>query len=147
MRSYVLIFVVVALAAVASQSIAHEHATGVVKERMDVMTEMARHQKAISQHLKNKNDVRSVKADAEAIAESARHVPHLFPKGSTQAPTQARPAIWQSWPDFETKSKALEAAARALAQTDPADGQAMAAASAAVTRACGACHEKYRTRK
>jgi cytochrome c556 len=126
---------------------AHEHATGVVKERMDAMSDMAKHQKAISQRLQNKRDLTAIKADAEAIAAHAPHITHLFPAGSTQKPTQARPAVWQNWSDFENKAKALETASRALAETSASDVQALTAAATALTRTCADCHEKYRARK
>jgi cytochrome c556 len=135
------------LAIMAAPLAAHEHASGVVKERMDAMTDMARRQKAISQRLKSKRDLARIKADAEAIAEHAAHIAHLFPAGSTQPPTRARATIWQNWADFEKKAKALETASRRLAGADDvADPKAQIAADA-VTRACTACHEKYRMRK
>jgi cytochrome c556 len=132
--------------AMAAPLAAHEHASGVVKERMDAMTDMAKRQKAISQRLKSKRDLAGIKADAEAIAAHAAHIAHLFPAGSTQPPTRARATIWQNSPDFENKAKALEAASRTLAGTDAADPKVQTAADA-VTRACTACHEKYRARK
>lgn len=132
--------------AMAAPLAAHEHASGVVKERMDAMTDMAKRQKAISQRLKSKTDLAKIKTDAEAIAVHAAHIAHLFPAGSTQSPTRARAAIWQNWPDFEKKAEALEAASRALAGTGGGDSQVQFAAEA-VTRTCTACHEKYRTRK
>jgi cytochrome c556 len=122
---------------------AHEHATGVVKERMDAM---AKRQKAISQRLKSKRDLAKIKTDADAIAEHAAHIAHLFPDGSAQSPTRARGAIWQNLPDFENKAKVLEAASRTLAGAEAAYPKVQIAADA-VTRACTACHEKYRTRK
>ena len=132
--------------AMAAPLAAHEHATGVVKERMDAMTDMAKRQKAISQRLKSKRDLARIKADAEAIADHAGHIAHLFPAGSTQPPTRARAAIWQNWADFEKKAKALEAASRTLAGTDSDDPKIPLAAEA-MTRTCTACHETYRARK
>jgi cytochrome c556 len=122
---------------------AHEHATGVVKERMDAMTSMAKHHKTIGERIKAKRDLAGVKADAEAIAALASHIAHLFPAGSTQPPTQARAAIWQNWADFESKATALATASKKLVAISPADAPAFAAASSAVTRAS----EKYRARR
>src|SRR4029077_10603222 len=87
---------------------AHDHATGIVKERMDAMESMAKHMKAISERIKSNHDLAAIKADAEAIAALAPHIAHQFPPGSTQYPTQAKTAIWQNWPDFEKKVRALE---------------------------------------
>jgi len=136
-----------AVVATALPSVAHDHATGVVKERMDAMTQMARRNKAISQHISDKRELASIKADAEAIAALASHIVHVFPAGSTQPPTQARGAIWQNWSDFEGKARALETASRALAATNPGDPAALRIAAAAMTRTCSDCHEAYRTKK
>ena len=146
MRTTAITFCALTIAIAAFPSAAHEHASGVVKERMDAMTDMAKRQKAISQRLKNKRDLAGIKADAEAIAAHAGHIAHLFPSGSTQSPTRARAVIWQSWADFENKVKALEAASRTLAGVSGDDAQTQRAAEA-VARTCTACHEIYRARK
>jgi len=135
-----------AIAAACTPSAGHDHATGLVKDRMEAMTSMAKRQKAISQHIKDKRELATIKADAEAIASLASHIPHLFPAGSTQAPTQARGTIWQNVSDFESKARALETASRALAATNPGDFGALRLTAAAVTRECSGCHEKYRIR-
>ena len=125
----------------------HEHATGIVKERMDAMESMAKRMKAINERIKDKRELSAIKADAEAIAELASHVTHQFPPGSNQRPTQARPAIWQNWADFERKARALETASARLVAASPGDVKALDAAARAVSQTCGACHEKYRTRR
>jgi cytochrome c556 len=125
----------------------HDHATGVVKERMVNMENMAKRLKSINDRIKEKRELGAIKAEAEAIAELATHVAHLFPPGSTQHPTQARAAVWRNWPDFERRAGALLAASRKLAGTDPNDAGAIGAQARAVTQACGGCHEKYRVRK
>jgi cytochrome c556 len=128
-------------------SAAHEHATGIVKERMDAMTVMDKRVRAIVRHVRSHRDLASIKADAETIASHAAHIAHLFPNGSMQPPTRARRTIWQNWADFEEKAKALETASRALAATKPDNAAALGAAVQAMTRTCDACHETYRTRK
>jgi cytochrome c556 len=125
----------------------HDHATGVVKERMVNMENMAKRLKAINDRLKEKRELGAIKADAEAISELATHVAHLFPAGSTQHPTQARSAIWQNWPDFERRARVLLAASRKLAGSNSNDAGALAAQARALTQACSGCHEKYRVRK
>lgn len=147
MRAAHIVLSVALIAVAAWPSNAHEHATGVVKERMDAMTDMAKRNKSISQWLRSKRDLADIKADAEAIASHAGHIAHLFPQGSTAAPTRAKAAIWQDFADFEGKAKALEEASRALAATSASDAAALTAAATAMTRACTACHEKYRTRR
>jgi cytochrome c556 len=138
---------ILAMFAVAPPSRAHDHATGVVKERMESMETMGKRLKAIRDRIKAKRDLASVKADAEAIKELAPHVTHLFPAGSTDAPTQATKAVWQNWPDFEKKAKALETEIAKLVDAGPDDATAMASQVRAVSQSCTNCHEKYRTKK
>ena len=103
-----------AIAAACLPSAAHDHATGVVKERMEMMEAMAKRMKAIRERIDGKRDLAAVRTEAEAIASSAPHIVHLFPKGSTQRPTDAKATIWQNWPDFERRAAALEAESKSL---------------------------------
>ena len=137
----------VAAALAATPVIGHDHATGVVKERMEQMEAMAKHMKAISERIKSKRDLTAIKGDAAAIAALAPHITHLFPKGSTQSPTEAKVTIWNNWPDFESKARALEVESGALANMNSEDFGTLSAQVRAVSQACGACHEKYRAKK
>src|SRR6185369_5060356 len=140
-------FCALAIAAACRPSGAHDHATGVVKERMDMMEVMAKRLKAIRERIDGKRDLAAIKADAEAIASHAPHLVHLFPPGSTQKPTDARATIWQNWNDFERKATALEVESKKLVNTSADDLAVLSAQARAVTEACGACHEKYRTKR
>ena len=128
-------------------AIAHDHATGVVKERMEMMESMAKRMKAIRDRIDRKRDLAGIKTEAEVIASQAPHLVHLFPPGSTQKPTDARAAIWQEWPDFERKAKDLEAESKKLMAASPDDYRVMSAQVRAVTQTCVACHENYRTKR
>ena len=128
-------------------ALAHDHATGVVKERMDMMEAMAKRMKAIRARIEAKRDLAAIKADAEAVASHASHTVHLFPPGSTQRPTEAKGAIWQNWADFERKAAALETESKKLANASPSDLAALTAQFRAVSQACGACHELYRVKR
>jgi cytochrome c556 len=139
--------VAVAIAISVVPGVTHDHATGVVKERMDMMEAIAKNMKAISERIKNKNDLLGIKADAEAIAGHAPHIIHLFPKGSTQKPTEARAAIWQNWSDFENKARTLEIESSKLANQNTDDFPAVAAQVQAVSQTCSACHGLYRVKK
>jgi cytochrome c556 len=125
---------------------AHEHATGVVKERMEAMESMARHMKAIGQRMKSGRDLAAIKVEAQAVQALAAHVTHLFPPGSTQKPTDAKPAIWQNWADFEAKANALKNASANLANAEPSDLAGLSAQVRALSETCGACHELYRSK-
>jgi len=147
MKTATIALCALAIAAACLPSAAHDHATGVVKERMDMMEVMAKRLKAIRERIDAKRDLAAIKTDAEAIAAQAPHLVHLFPPDSTQKPTDARGAIWQNWSDFERKATALETQSRKLASTSADDLPALSAQSRAVTEACGACHEKYRIKR
>ena len=136
-----------AIAAACLPSAAHDYASGVVKERMDMMEVMAKLLKAIREQIDSKRDLAAIKADAEAIATHAPHLVHLFPPGSTQKPTDARGTIWQNWSDVERKATALEVESTKLVNTSANDLAALGAQARAVTEACGGCHEKYRTKR
>jgi cytochrome c556 len=136
-----------AVAVAAVPALAHDHATGVVKERMDMMEAMAKNLKAIRDRVEAKRELASIKADAEAIASHATHITHLFPTGSTQRPTDARSTIWQNWPDFESKAKALETESNKLTAVSADDLAALSAQARAVSQACGDCHGKYRVKR
>src|SRR5829696_6589612 len=73
--------------AVAPPSGAHDHATGVLKKRMESMEARGKRLKAISERIKAKRDLAVIKDDAQAIKELSTHVAHLFPHGSTDSPT------------------------------------------------------------
>ena len=102
---------------------------------------------ATSKRLRANKDLESVTSDARAIHELASKVTALFPPGSTQAPTAAKPAVWQAWDDFTAKASNLEKASEKLMKTNTKDGDALRAQFRAVGFACDACHEKYRVAK
>jgi cytochrome c556 len=140
----------VVAAAMMSAALAHEghdHATGVVRERMELMTDMGKRLLASSKRLRANKDLDSVTSEARAILEAASKVTALFPAGSTQSPTAAKPAVWQEWGDFAAKAKNLEKESEKLMNTSTNDGAALRAQFRAVGFACDACHEKYRRTK
>ena len=125
----------------------HGHATGVVRERMELMEAMGKRMKAITSRIKKRQQLGAIKDDARAIAASAPHIVHLFPAGSTQHPTEARAAIWQNFADFERIVKALEEESTKLAKINVQDVAALSAQVRAVSETCGKCHETYRVKR
>jgi cytochrome c556 len=126
---------------------AHEHAAGLVKERMDAMEGMAKAMKAITQRIRDNRDVELVKADARSINTLAQTMTFMFPPRSNQHPSEARGSIWQNWSDFEAKAKSLVVESGKLANADARDAKSLAIQARAVSQACGKCHEKYRVRR
>ena len=126
--------------------VAHEGATGLVRERMDTMEHMARAMKTITQTIKANRNLTSIKSDAQSIHDLAEKITSQFPPGSNQHPSEAKPVIWQKWPDFEAKARALAAESEKLANADAQNAKSIAAQARAVSQACSDCHESYRAK-
>jgi cytochrome c556 len=145
MKKLVILAALVAAAATASLAHeGHEHATGVVRERMELMTDMGHRLVAISKRLRANNELNRIPDDVRAIHDLAAKILPLFPAGSNQYPTAAKPELWKNPDDFKDKAKALEIEAEKLTQTSIADGKALRDQFRAVAFACDACHDKYR---
>lgn len=125
----------------------HEHATGVVKERMEAMESMAKAQKAIAQRLKASRELDLIATDARSIRQLAAKIPSLFPPGSREHPTAAKEAVWQNWADFEKRARATETESEKLANMESRDAKNVAAQARALSQTCGACHELYRVKQ
>ena len=144
------ILIIIVAAAVVSVALAHEgheHATGVVRERMELMTSMGQRMLASNKRLRANKELDNIANDARAIHELASKITAQFPPGSTQFPTAAKPAIWQEWDDFTAKAKRLETESEKLMNANTRDGDALRAQFRAVAFACDGCHEKYRVPK
>lgn len=125
----------------------HSKVTGVVKQRMETMSEMAKRMKAIGRRLRAKEELASISKDAAAVRDLAAAMTPMFPPGSTQPPTEASAEIWKNFSDFENRAKTLTQEADKLAGISGASDQKLAAQVAAVTGTCSGCHEKYRVRQ
>jgi cytochrome c556 len=125
---------------------AHEGVKGVVKERMDAMESMAKAMKAISQKIKSKRDLESIKREAKSIQEGAAKMPSLFPSESDGHPSAAQPAIWSRWTDFEAKAQELATESGKLAEADTRDAKGLTKQVARVSQTCSSCHDTYRAK-
>ena len=135
---------------VASAALAHTGATGIVKERMDTMSEIAKNMKALAAMVKSdKVDADAAREIGSRVAEHANLFPSQFPEGSLSELSEARAEIWADFDDFEAKSEALATAAVNLAETDPddLDRSALRQALKAMGQTCKSCHESYRVKK
>jgi cytochrome c556 len=88
----------------------------------------------------------AIAVDAEAMAYNAPMIPTLFPAGSIDPKSAAKPEIWQKWPEFEASAKNFQAQAEKL--RDVARSKDAAATQAAMRDfgklACGSCHTPFR---
>lgn len=96
---------------------AHEGATGVVKQRMDLMKSIGKSMKVLDRMMRAQTayDPTLFRASARAIEDHAGDsMTRLFPKGSTGHPSEAIAKIWQDWERFETTADRLATYAAAL---------------------------------
>lgn len=101
-----------------SMAVAHETATGVVKERME---SMERFEELIERvfamiHGELTYDPGAVRRAAEEIRDGAgQHLTAMFPEGSGGSPSEAKDTIWRNFARFEDYASALETWSGALA--------------------------------
>jgi cytochrome c556 len=136
--------------AITTLALAHEQATGVVKERMDLMKRQRDDMKLIGDMAKGKTKFDPAKAAEAArdIVETSHKIPELFPKGSAGHPSEAKEEIWAEWDSFTAKVDDLGHAADALvASLDGVPGNEWKPAFQKVGEACKACHKSYRMEK
>ena len=98
----------------------HGGATGIVKERMDLMESMGDALKALAAMMKGEQpyDAEKVRSLALTIADkSGETMTELFPEASLDPPTEALPEIWSDWKRFTDLADQTSAYATALAAT------------------------------
>ncbi|WP_299202120.1 cytochrome c [uncultured Amphritea sp.] len=87
------------------QVIAHGGATGVIKERMDLMEGMKDVVKEVSAIYKGEAEYNAdtIRNAAETIkTHSGDAMTKLFPEGSVSGHSEAKPLIWEEWQRFKT---------------------------------------------
>lgn len=97
---------------------AHGGATGVVKQRMDLMSRIGDATKELSAMFKG-----TVPYDPDAVRQAANVLEahsgdaliKLFPEDSIMAPSEALPSIWRDWEEFERLSRRLKTLSAGLA--------------------------------
>ncbi|MEQ8481618.1 MAG: cytochrome c [Hoeflea sp.] len=136
---------------IAGAALAHSGATGIVKQRMDKMGEVASQMKVIARMLNGRLefDPAVMEASATEIADHASGFEPLFPEGSVSPPSEARPRIWTRWDDFRDQFATMEVRAGSLADQaasaqDPSD---LKNAFVRLGNTCKSCHQDFRQQK
>ena len=138
-------FAIALIAAAPLATLAHEGATGVVKERMDHMTAMGKELKSVGQKIASNRNLASISDSAAKIKTMSREIPRMFPPGSLSPPTDAKPVIWEKWNQFEEHVSDLGQKLDALAAVAPSgDPKQVSDKFKAVDRSCSACHDDFR---
>ncbi len=118
MKSTLSAFVLSAVLSVgASLALAHGGATGVVKERMELMENIGKAMKTLTAIFKGERDydAGAVKAAAGSIRDHAgAQLTKLFPESSLDEPTETLPTVWQDWDEFDALAGQLAAYSDAL---------------------------------
>lgn len=137
--------------AIASASFAHDGATGIVKQRMDMMSDVARSMKTLGQMIKGKADYNAdtAQAAAQKIAKHSKHFQTMFPIGSTQEPTEALPTVWENSDEFQKLFYTMENEASELEviASSAKTAEEIKIKFSTLGKTCGMCHEKFRLKK
>lgn len=111
-----------AACAVAAMAVAHTGASGVVLERMNGMTAMRDTVAELAPIMQGAvpYDAFIVSEGASVIASHAgKTMLSLFPEGSLEGVTYAKPEIWSDWQDFATLAEEMKLYAEALSEAAP----------------------------
>jgi cytochrome c556 len=115
---------------------------GPIRDRHELMEQIGLHAKKIGEALKSeKRDEIAIEADL--ISADAKKIEALFPAGSTDPNSRAKPEIWTNWAEFQTLRASLQSNAEALAASARRDGDVREAAKT-MFETCKSCHEKFR---
>jgi cytochrome c556 len=128
------------LLASAIAAFGHGGATGVVGERMMGMMMLSEQVKLLGPiaGAPTASDLDTVLSASEMIAMHAGPaMTELFPEGSLEAPTEAKPEIWQRWQEFERYAERLGALGEELGLA----AEEMAAPVAVVVEAAASAPE------
>ena len=99
----------------------------------------------IRSKFKNGN-IEGIAVNAEVIAITALQIPSLFPEGSLNGKSRARPEIWRRWSEFEASAKNLTIWSERLRDAAKAkDDKAVADIAKDFGRvSCDSCHILFR---
>ncbi len=138
------------LASAASVS-AHDGASGVVKTRMDAMSDMADAMKAMAKIVKGKQayEPQLFIDSGETIVGHSAMLADLFPVGSKQGNSESKLLIWQQWDDFVTLAQRTKTTAQGLVDMaqQGSELRPLKKQFAKLGGSCKACHQDYRQKK
>lgn len=138
----------------ASLVYAHSEATGIVKERMDAMEDMADKSKVVADMFKGKSEFdRNALVDAaDAFVLHGEQMTGLFPdskESRTGSNTDALPIIWDEWGDFSQQVAEFIELSESLKDTvlGTEDIGQLKKAFFTTTKGCSGCHKRFRKPK
>jgi len=136
---------------IVSVAFAHSGATGVVKERMDMMVDVAKSMKLMGEMIKGKisYDGKTAKSAALSIQNHGSHFPKLFHEPSIEKPSEALPAIWENWDEFTEIFDEMNTRSAVLAEiaTTASDAKELETDFRLLGKTCSSCHAKFRMKQ
>lgn len=139
---------------ITSSVLAHTGATGIVKERMEAMSDMGDKAKVVSDMFKGKTDltVAAVAEAADAFVVHGASMSNLFPdttQSRTGKTTRALPNIWDDWNDFTSQVAEFEANSEVLQKLSQGttDIDVLKKAFIKTAKNCSGCHKQFREPK
>lgn len=150
LRCCLSVILILSGAALAPQAAAHDGATGIVKERMAMMTALGKTMKSLramantDTHL----DARILRQAAAEIRAHGGRMPQIFPAGSFAPPSEALPAIENRRREFNGLAEELGERGRGLAiLAGTADRAGLRKWYRETGRLCSACHKSFREKR
>ena len=127
-----------------SISLAHEGATGIIKERMDKFQESKSIMRQINKSFANK-DFTFVETGASKLQKWGLDMNNFFPEGSNKKPSEAREEIWLE-PDLFKRAieNFTKASANLLKISKEKNLEKTIQAFREVANTCKGCHKKFR---
>jgi len=129
---------------------AHGGATGVVKERMELMKSLGDRMKTMAAMVKGKApfDAVAMADSAREIQQTAPDITHLFPEGSLHKPSEALPSVWEEREKFNELAEGLIREAGNLNGVAMAgDRRSIMIQFTKVGKTCSSCHTDFRKKK
>ncbi|MEG3618716.1 cytochrome c [Magnetovibrio sp. PR-2] len=129
---------------------AHGGATGVVKERMDLMDKTGEAMKKITAMFKRQQPYNAdeiARLSALIAGKGGENLTKLFPEHSLDKPTEALPAIWERWDRFESLAGQLTEQAQLLEGGAPQMMPNAMMSFMGLAKTCNDCHTEFRKKK
>jgi cytochrome c556 len=129
---------------------AHKGATGVIKERMDMMGKIGKDMKGIKSMMQNKKPYSAdqVIRHAESIHQASKKIKNSFPEGSMNHPSEALPSIWKNWKDFSSLADQLTLESERLKEIAATrDKKSVMLQFGKLGKTCRNCHTDFRKKK
>lgn len=107
---------------------------------------LSRNMQEVVKGLGNGVPIAELRAPILAAQRDLQRIPALFPAGSDQGTTRARPLVWSEPALFrQTYEAAADRMAALVAASQGSDRDAFGAAVGRMAAACGTCHSRFRS--